>query len=267
MPPNIPSFDPANKMPFLHPMRKAQALNTNSQSLTMPAQNPMPDINSLTSVILLQMLTNLSQSARPPHGSNTTTPNTSTIPAVSSPPKTPVRCTSERSTSPPVPSPSQLLRFLKFAETELHVVNATVYERRLAAQHIGPDILSKIDDKVLTAEIGIPTGDIIRLKRGSTIWWNGPNAKRKRSDTGQSSASQSKSPTHQPPQKKVAYEKKYHDGGGSRFTGPPMIAGDGDDDAPKDYELWYQSTDHGTWLPVPRGFIVCEDEDEDSLFN
>lgn len=44
-----------------------------------------------------------------------------------------------------------------------------------------------------------------------------------------------------------------------------MITGDGDDNAAKDYDLWYQSTDHSTWLPVLRGFIVCEDEDEDTL--
>ena len=42
-----------------------------------------------------------------------------------------------------------------------------------------------------------------------------------------------------------------------------MIPGDGDN-APRDYDLWYESTDHSAWLSVPRGFIVCEDdEDED----
>ncbi|KAG6370349.1 hypothetical protein JVT61DRAFT_12157 [Boletus reticuloceps] len=83
--------------------------------------------------------------------------------------------------------------------------------------------------------------------------------------SGQSSASQPKSPTRRPLKKvQVAYEKRYHGGGGSRFTGPPMVAAD-DDDAPKDYNLWYQSTDHDNWLPVPHGFIVCEDEEEDSL--
>ena len=125
-------------------------------------------------------------------------------------------------------------------------MNATVYEQRLTAQHIDPDILSAIDDKTLTAEIGILTGDIVHLKKGSTIWWNGPDAKQKCCDTGQSLMSPSKSPTHQPPQKKVTYEKKYHDGGGCHFTGPPMIAGGGDDDASEDYNLWYQLIDHGT---------------------
>ncbi|KAF8546997.1 hypothetical protein OG21DRAFT_1370570, partial [Imleria badia] len=139
--------------------------------------------------------------------------------------------------SPPILSPSQLSRFLKHAETDLHVQDATVYEWKLAAQHIGPDILSEIDDKTLLG-IGIPTGDIIRLKKGCTVWWNGPDAKRRRSNTDQSSRDKSKSPTR-PLQKRVAYKKKYFGGGGCHFTGPPMIPGDGDNDATMDYNLWY----------------------------
>ncbi|KAF8132039.1 hypothetical protein EV363DRAFT_1480092 [Boletus edulis] len=254
MPPNIPSFDAANKAPFLHPARKAQA-QTASQ---LPSPNPATDINSLTSVLLLQTIANLSQSTgtRTPPVANPTPPILI--------PTTPVRHASAKATtSPPVPSPSQLARFLEYAETELHVLNATAFERRLAAQHIGPDILPEIDDKTLASEIGIPAGDIVRLKKGSTVWWNGPDAKRKRSDTGQSSASHPKSPTR-PRQKRVAYEKRYHDKGASRFTGPPMIAGDDDEDKDKDYDIWYESTEHQKWLPVPRGFIVCEDAEEDN---
>ena len=144
-----------------------------------------------------------------------------------------------------------------------NVVNATAYKQRLAVQHIGPDIFSEIDNKMLTTEIGIPTGDIICLKEGSTVWWNGPDAKQKCSNTDWSSTSHLKSLTHCP-QKMVAYEKKYHGGGASCFTGPPMIAGD--DDGPEDYNIQYQSAEHGAWLLVPKGFTVCEDDNEDSFF-
>ena len=88
------------------------------------------------------------------------------------------------------------MRFLRYAETELHVKNATAFEWRLAAQHIGPDILPEIEDKILAMEIGIPAGDIVHLKKVSITWWNGPEAKRKRSNTDQSSASQPGSPIH-----------------------------------------------------------------------
>ncbi|KAG8217194.1 hypothetical protein J3R82DRAFT_5277, partial [Butyriboletus roseoflavus] len=170
----------------------------------------------------------------------------------------PVHSVSKRSTSPPIPSPSQLMWFLKYAETELHVENATVFERKLVEQHIGPDILPKIDNRILAVEIGIPASDIIHLKKGSIAWWNGPDVKHKHSNTDQS---QFRSPTH-PPQKRVTYKKKCHDGGCCCFTRSLMIARD--DDRLKDYNLWYQSTDHGTWLPVPREFIVCEDGDDDA---
>ena len=65
-------------------------------------------------------------------------------------------------------------------------------------QHIGPDIFSEIDNKMLTTEIGIPTGDIICLKEGSTVWWNGPDAKQKCSNTDWSLTSHLKSLTHCP---------------------------------------------------------------------
>ena len=37
----------------------------------------------------------------------------------------------------------------------------------------------------------------------------------------------------------------------------------GDDDGPKDYNLWYQSMDHSVWLPGPKGYVVSEDMEED----
>ena len=37
----------------------------------------------------------------------------------------------------------------------------------------------------------------------------------------------------------------------------------GDDEGPRDYDLWYQLIDHGVWLPVPKRFIVCEDAEEE----
>lgn len=43
----------------------------------------------------------------------------------------------------------------------------------------------------------------------------------------------------------------------------------GDDDPQRDYDLWYQLTDHGVWLPTPKGYIVCEnaeDDGEDTFF-
>jgi hypothetical protein len=56
------------------------------------------------------------------------------------------------------------------------ILVCTICRCSLKLQGIGPDILGDINDKVLSG-IGISTGDIIHIKKGSTIWWNGPNAK------------------------------------------------------------------------------------------
>jgi hypothetical protein len=81
----------------------------------------------------------------------------------------------ELSTSPPLPLPSQISHFLQYAESKLGVRNASMYEQDLNFHDIGPDILSEIEDKTL-AGIGITTGDIIRLKRGSFVWWEWPQS-------------------------------------------------------------------------------------------
>ena len=248
----------ANKVPFLHPARKAQA-----------AQPPVPatpaiDLSSLTSVLLLQTLTNsgLLSSAISPPGPTTINASQavqSAVPAPSTPICTPTKARGPG--SPPIPSPSQLRRFLRYAERHLGVSNATMYEQDLDMHGIGPDILSQVDEKTLT-DLGIRKGDIIRLQNGSQTWWNGPDAKRKRSDTVTSSGSNHS----QSSSKKVAYEKWYHDGGRARFSGPPMEPGDGNPNA--EYKIFYKCDSQNLWLPIPQGFAVDEEgEDNPNAFS
>ncbi|KIN95228.1 hypothetical protein M404DRAFT_166340 [Pisolithus tinctorius Marx 270] len=68
--------------------------------------------------------------------------------------------------------------FLSYTETNLSVLNTSMYEKDLELQGIGPDILADIDDKTHTL-ISFSTRDIIHLKKGSLVWWNGPEAKLK----------------------------------------------------------------------------------------
>jgi hypothetical protein len=152
-PPNIPSFDMANKVHSLHSSRKA---------LPPPAPAPTPnvDVNSLMSVLLLQMITKSSLL---------------------------------QSTSPPVE----------------------------------------------------PDADL----------------KRKRSSTSSSSGTLNCGSLEQPVKKKIAYKKQYHDGGKSHISGPPMV--DGDPDPFADYDLYYKCDTQNQWLPVPKGFVVIEDADEE----
>ncbi|KAI6016777.1 hypothetical protein PISMIDRAFT_18143 [Pisolithus microcarpus 441] len=189
-PPNIESFNVANKATHLHPTCKAQA----------PAQPPTTpvDLNALTSVLLLQTLTKSSVLSSP----TPSTPHLGSIP----PPVTPTRVVqgAAENPSPPVPSPTQLSHFLCHAETNLGVHNATQFEESLELQGIGPDILAEVDNKVLT-DAGISISNIIRLKRGCMAWWNSADAKQKHSNT-EVSVHSTDLPTH-PPKRRVAYEK------------------------------------------------------------
>ncbi|KIO01842.1 hypothetical protein M404DRAFT_89195, partial [Pisolithus tinctorius Marx 270] len=166
VPPNLESFNWSNKALFLHPACKVQA---------QASQNI--DINSITGVLLLQMLAN-SGLLSPSVSSACTSP----VP----PPATPTCMPQDPPISPPIPSPSHLSHFLCYTESNLSVRNTTLYEWELELQSIGPDILMDIDDQTLN-RAGIATGDIIHLKKGSLLWWNGPDAKRKCSNTGASS--------------------------------------------------------------------------------
>ncbi|KIK25778.1 hypothetical protein PISMIDRAFT_66770, partial [Pisolithus microcarpus 441] len=83
--------------------------------------------------------------------------------------------------SPPVPSPSQLMCFLQYAEMNLGMWYTMSYKSVLEMHGIGPDILPDVDDKLLS-EFGISAGGVIHLKKGSTAWWNRPDAKCKKRD-------------------------------------------------------------------------------------
>ncbi|KAF9219007.1 hypothetical protein BS17DRAFT_718806, partial [Gyrodon lividus] len=71
--------------------------------------------------------------------------------------------------SPIMWTPTQLSCFLKHAEKHLGISNTTTFEAALQLQGIGPDILSDVSDQTLQ-DIGMSTGDIIRLKKGSATW-------------------------------------------------------------------------------------------------
>lgn len=198
MPPNIPSFDPAKREPALHPMRRTAS----ATSMAPPAVNAN-DISSLTSMLLLRTVQDLARNQ-----------DHATIPS------TPIVRASVLTQSPAILTPSKLTRFLEYAEQELGVSQAMMYESSLRSIGAGPDILVEIADQEL-ARIGLTPGDIIRLKKGSVTWWNGPLAKNelmdstkcKRSDTTNSEI---------PEDRRYQYEKRYHDGGRARINGSRM---------------------------------------------
>ena len=115
----------------------------------------------------------------------------------------------------------------------------------------GPDILHLVDDGVLK-NVGFTPGDVIHLKQNSQQWWNSTDAKRKRT-----------SPT--PPQstlpnKRVTFEKRYHDGGTYRLYGPKIIEGELTPNA--DFDWYYFCKARNTMTPLPIGCVPVVDGEE-----
>ena len=171
VPPNIDSFNPANKASILHAKRL--------QSPALPSPSPAVDINSLASVLLIQAIT---KTGLFPSTASSDAPTPEKLSTSTSTPQTPT-WQKNALTSELIPSPSQLTRYFKYAETHLGVCHALTYKTSLELNGIGPDILPDVDDKLL-ASLGISAGDVICLKNESTAWWNGPasDAKQKQSN-------------------------------------------------------------------------------------
>ena len=125
--------------------------------------------------------------------------------------------------SPPLPSPSDISQYLNHASEKLGVCSAQAFVSPLKWRSYGPNILSQVPDSDL-AGLGIPLGDIIRLKNGSEGWWKkqkqvggkGPDANSFNQDQQKDDEEE----------ETVGYEYKYPDGGGVHYSGPPMIRGD-----------------------------------------
>jgi hypothetical protein len=243
-PPNTAIFDPAKRVAVLNPAGRALAKFTAPQTPVAATQQPN-SIEALASLI------------KDIKGLVDHTPRTPTHRATTH--DRGIASSSPNMASPVIPSPSQLTRFLKHAESKLGVQGASLYESPLRRQHFGPDILHRVPDTTF-AEIGIHPGDVIRLKDGAVAWWKGPDTKRKRSLF-------ELEPQDAPPAKvdTVAYERRFDDGGGCRFSGPPMVGGD-PPNIPGE-TTWYRCEARKDWFPIPPGYTVeVEEGDDDNPF-
>jgi hypothetical protein len=112
--------------------------------------------------------------------------------------------------------------------------------------------------------------EISFVSRGVVLFGgNGPKVKWKQSNTGAllgTDYGRPLSPDVQPLRKKVAYDRWFKGGGGNRFSGPPMWP-DGDNgigsSSNTDYTLFYKCDSQNQWLPIPRGFVVDEEDEAD----
>jgi hypothetical protein len=142
----------------------------------------MPHTSDLSAVA--HIISSLTQAIRPPFQDGVTS-------ALPTPLKTPSSMTTQ-SSPPQTHSPSDIHRYLTYAQDKLGVEDATTYLLPLQLKRYGPDILADVAVADLTApDVGMAPGDALRLKRGSTDWWN-HMAKRQRELDRQTLAGKSK---------------------------------------------------------------------------
>ncbi|KAJ7022363.1 hypothetical protein C8F04DRAFT_1049070 [Mycena alexandri] len=234
-PSHLNLFNPANRQRALHPMRIAAGVN-------QPGGSGLSDIAHLAGILTTLVGARSTSQEQPP-------------------PRTPTKQIVNESTSGPViPTPSKLPRFLAYASSTLGIPSAPSFESPLRRQAFGPDILHLVGDDELM-EMGMRKGDVIRLKAGAQPWWNGAEARKRThsqidNQTASSSGSIRSPDPATPPSKKVAFERRYVDGGAERFYGPRIVTGGGE------RNIYYRCPVRLEFVPVPLGYRSTQEGEE-----
>ncbi|KAJ7713399.1 hypothetical protein B0H16DRAFT_1341426 [Mycena metata] len=226
-PEHLNLFNPANRKRALHPARIAAGVN-------QPGGSGLSDIAHLAGMLTTLVGARSTPQQQPPS---------------QTPPK---RILDEQLSTPAVPTPSKLPRFLAYASEALGIPSAPTFESPMRRQALSPDILHLVGDEELM-EMGMRKGDVIRLKAGAQAWWKGPEAKkRNHSQIDDQSAGSSGSirlpDPETPPSKKVAFERRYVDDGAERFYGPRIVTGGGE------RNIYYRCPVRLEFVPVPLGY-------------
>ncbi|KAJ7847892.1 hypothetical protein B0H14DRAFT_2583285 [Mycena olivaceomarginata] len=105
----------------------------------------------------------------------------------------------------------------------------------------------------------------LNMAAGAQPWWNGPDAKKKRSHADMEATSASGSgfdglpnfphDPATPPSKKVSFERRYDDGGATRFYGPRIKPGRGSNN------VFYRWPLSQKFVPIPPGYQSTVEEE------
>jgi hypothetical protein len=257
-PPHTQTFDPANRKSSLIVANRRRSESSgsartegSSEAATLGAASAF--INSLTSLVNLRNA--------PGYSAATSTACSGNQLDLSTPTKSTDRDEGVSGIENLRPSPSQLSRFLAYAEDHAGVKSARRHENSLASEGYGPDVLHLVDVKSLR-DLGIPAGDVLRLQRSAPLWWKSePERILKRRHDG---------PANQPPQdelppsKRMRFEQRFKEGGSCTCFGPSTTAGDLDPNA--DFTWYFYSEELQMTLPLPLGIIPVLEADEEELW-
>lgn len=162
---------------------------------------------------------------------------------------------------------SDIALFLHFAQKRLGVKNALDYEAVLQEAAFGPDILSKVPALQLT-ELGIKSGDAVRLRENAEAWWNG-EARKSRKRAMQDEDEHEPSSERPQKQARVYYKTTYTLGGGKRWEGGPLRERRPETIVDSDIEsVEYFNEVTLKFCPIPSGFVAPNEmefyEDDDT---
>ncbi|KAH9027206.1 hypothetical protein EDB84DRAFT_1272810 [Lactarius hengduanensis] len=240
--PQTTTFDQENRKSSLGPRNRA------SSSASTIGGGLSPEVSTLSAVS--DLFSSITTFMRPGHA----------MPITPKPSDKPTSCALN---SPPVifNTPSKLERFLQAAESN-GVPGVQSHHSSLSLKGYGPDIMHLISVPDLV-EVGILPGEAIRLKEYASKWWAQERQRvTKRSHSHISDIAQVRpplqtgssglAPVGTPPNKRLRFEKRFHDGGGMTTYGCGIAKGTYDTD---DYAWWVYSRELKEYVPLPPGKV------------
>ena len=159
----------------------------------------------------------------------------------------------------PLPSPSDIPCFMKYAKEKLGIKDAASYITTLQENRLGPDILGDADLEMLTSSnIGIPYGDALRLRKAAPSWWSN-HSKRPRENSDNdpefnplASTTGNEQNTETPGMLRLRIE--YPDGGKVSYWVQSLLQSDEQREHDKDTQYLDEETQE--WRPIPYGFTA-----------
>ncbi|KAF8059566.1 hypothetical protein FPV67DRAFT_1425555 [Lyophyllum atratum] len=232
--PSTPTFDPVNRHESLSRQRSHSSATTHSSHSGGPS-----DIAHMASLVK-----DIFALTRPASNPAPSTPHNKASNSLSDP------------QTPPRNTPTKLTRFLEYAQDYLGVPHAITYEQTFKEKGYGPDILHLVDNTALCG-IGLAEGDVIRLKQNALTWWNSAG-KRKRLDTDVGTSTRPPPVPVTPPNIKIRFDRRYHNGGNARIYGPRITPGKPPPD--QDFDMLYFCEARRCFVPVPDGYVAIVEE-------
>jgi hypothetical protein len=248
-PPNTQTFDPANRESSIRRPRSSTNTSTSSQNST--STTGTSDIAHMSNIITALCGSGILSTQGTPRRPLADLNNQQ----------------ADENASPACLTPTKLSRFLEACHSQYGIKNATHHRPLMELNGYEPDILHLIDDQDLVA-IGFNKGNAIRIKKAAAEWWNGPEARKKRTIT---EVDAPEPPADKEDPKRIAFERRYPDGGGRRFWGPrlmrsrvftPVPGEEDEEDEGDGGETWYLCEARQEWFPVPAGYLAVEHIDD-----